>query len=128
MEKEEKRASFELYKSSICHYVKAKGDIDFLIEMLETDRVRELYNKEWYPEAFYLLGMVDYLSRVNGIEQCNIYDDIRCCRLEKLLYPGSMRVYYAALGEEIPEEKILKEAIPEFLRFNIVESEVRNVC
>ena len=37
-------------------------------------------------------------------------------------------VSYAATGDESIKEKALADAIPEFLRFNIVESEVRNVC
>lgn len=127
MEKK-RRTSFEVYKSNVCHYVKDKGDIEFLIEILETDKVREFYDRKWYPEAFYLLGMVDYLSRVNDVPLCTRYEDIRCCRLKERRYPESMLLYHALLKQEISEEEILETAIPEFLHFNIVESEVRDVC
>ena len=30
-----------------------------MIQVLETDEVRSLYDKHWYPEALYLLAMVD---------------------------------------------------------------------
>ena len=66
----EHRASFEVFKSNVCHAVKDKGDIDFLIDTLESDEIRRLYNKQWYPEALYLLAMVDYLSRENGVPLC----------------------------------------------------------
>lgn len=62
---EPKRSSFEVFKSNVCHFVKDKGDIDFIIDTLTTDEIRTLYNRKWYAEAFYLLAMIDYLSREN---------------------------------------------------------------
>ncbi len=41
-----------------------------MIQVLETDEIRSLYDKHRYPEALYLLAMVDYLSRENGIPLC----------------------------------------------------------
>lgn len=58
----EKRCSFELFKSNVCHRLKEQGDIDFLIETLKEDMIRQYYDKKWYPESFYLLAMVDYIS------------------------------------------------------------------
>lgn len=37
------RCSFEAFKSNICHHVKDMGDIDFIIETLEADEIRKLY-------------------------------------------------------------------------------------
>ena len=49
----EKRCSFELFKSNVCHRLKEQGDIDFLIETLKEDMIRQYYDKKWYPESFY---------------------------------------------------------------------------
>lgn len=121
------RVSFEVFKSNVCHYVKDKGDIEFMIEVLERENVRKLYNKKWYPEAFYLLAMLDYLSRENNVPICTNYNDIRACKLEKPLYPTSLLLASKAMNTEKYKEESLKNAIPEFMHFNIVESEVRNV-
>ena len=121
------RCSFETFKSNICHHVKDMGDIDFIIETLETDEIRKLYERRWYREALYLLGMIDYLSRINSIPLCTNYNDIRSQKLEKPYFPSSIIVSYAATGDESIKEKALENAIPEFIRLNIVESEVRNV-
>ena len=43
------RASFETYKSSVCHKVKDMGDMGFIIDILESDEIRRLYQKRWYP-------------------------------------------------------------------------------
>ena len=39
----EKRCSFELFKSNVCHWLKEEGDIDFLIQVLESDLIRKYY-------------------------------------------------------------------------------------
>ncbi len=128
VESSDYRCSFETFKSNTCHNVKDRGDIDFIIETLETDEVRKLYDRNWHREALYLLAMVDYLSRINGIPICTNYNDIRSKKLEKPYFPAGVVVSSVAIGDESIKEKALADAIPEFLRFNIVESDVRNVC
>ena len=122
------RCSFETFKSNTCHHIKDIGDIDFIIETLEADEIRKLYERSWYREALYLLAMVDYLSRINDLPLCTNYNDIRAQKFERPCFPAGVIVSYAATGDERIKEKALANAIPEFLRFNIVEGEVRNVC
>ncbi|MEE8814944.1 MAG: hypothetical protein SOH60_00575 [Lachnospiraceae bacterium] len=123
-----KRPSFEVYKSAICHRVKEKGDIDFLIDTLEGNEIRTFFDRGWYPESFYLLAMVDYLSRVNGVSLDNEFDDLRGYKLEKTLYPAGILLIATAEGNDNALKRALKEAIPEFLHFNIVEGNVRDVA
>lgn len=121
------RTSFEVFKSNICHLVKDMGDVDFLIDILEKDEVCELYNRKWYPEAFYLLAMVDYLSRENDVPLCTNYDDIRCQRLQETIYPAGVILCDEAMHTDRNKIESQKNAIPEFMRFNIVECDVRDV-
>jgi len=121
------RSSFENFKSTVCHRVKESGDIAFLLNTLESDEIRTYYERKWYPECLYLLAMVDYLSRENRIPVDAEYDDLRALRLEKPVYPAGIRAIAAAANSDIPLKEAEKEAIPEFSRFNIMESEVRNV-
>ena len=124
----EHRPSFEVFKSNVCHLVKDKGDIDFILDTLEKDEIRKMYDRRWYPEAFYLLAMVDYLSRENDVALCSNYNDIRRGRLKEPLYPTGTLISSAVMDSEHIKTESLKNAIPEFLRFNIVECEVRDVC
>jgi len=124
----EYRPAFETFKSNVCHAVKDKGDLDFLIYTLEADRIRKLYERGWYAESLYLLAMADYLSRENGVPLCGEYDDIRCAKLQRTIYPAGILAMCAALKSDEPKSESLREAIPEFLRHNIVEAEVRDVC
>lgn len=121
------RMSFEVYKSNVCHLVKDKGDIDFIIDVLSSDEIRRLYNRNWRIEAFYLLAMVDYLSRENEVPICTNYNDLRKQKLHETVYPIGAVLSDKAMKTDKHCKKCLENAIPEFLKFNIVESEVRNV-
>ena len=123
----EYRQSFDTFKSNVCHMVKDMGDIDFIINTLESDKIRKLYQKRWYPESLYLLAMVDYLSRENDLLICEDYNDIRAARLREPIYPSSVIAMSAFSRSDQPKQNSYAQAIPEFKRFNIVESEVRNV-
>lgn len=122
-----KRTSFEIFKSNVCHLVKDKGDIDFIIDTLMKNEIRILYDRGWYPESFYLLAMVDYLSNENEIPICTSYDDLRCQKMKETIFPISAILLDEAMKTDRNKQECIQHAIPEFLKYNIVESEVRNV-
>lgn len=118
-----KRSSFDIFKSNVCHRV-----IAFIISTLETDEISQYFERKWYAESFYLLAMLDYLSRRTNLPLCSRYNDIRKCKLQKTVYPSSvlMAAAVSPKGEKI-KKSARQDSIPEFIRFNIVESEVQNV-
>lgn len=122
-----KRSSFENFKSAVCHRVKRLGDIDFIMDTLESQEIRTYFDRKWYPESLYLLAMLDYVSRENDIPLCDDYDDLRQYKLEKPIYPSSIRAISAASRSDAALTRAAAAAIPEFRRFNIIENEVRNV-
>jgi hypothetical protein len=63
------------------------GDAEFVIEILESDIIREMYNRTWYPESFYLLAMTDYLCEEHKYGIATEYSDIRKQKLTKPIYP-----------------------------------------
>ncbi|GHU96821.1 hypothetical protein FACS1894208_11870 [Clostridia bacterium] len=108
----EYRPSFEMFKNDVCNHVRDMGDLDFIIDTLETGEIRKLWDKQWYPEALYLLAMVDYLSRENDLPLCADYADVRRARLTEPLYASGAH-------------SASTSAIPEFSQHNIIEAEVR---
>lgn len=122
-----KRSSFENFKSALCHRVREMGDLAFLEDTLISGEIRTYYNRKWYPESLYLLAMLDYISRENNVPLCSDYDDLRKFRFREPLYPAGISALCAASGDNDAKEKAMQMAIPEFLHFNIVEAEVRNV-
>ena len=125
---DEKRASFEVFKSNVCHRVKNLGEIQFMIELLKSDLITVYFQKQWYPESLYLLGMLDYLSRKNDIPICTNYNRLRFCKLEKILYPQGILLMSLIMKKPEILTESYENAIPEFRRFNIVENEVENVA
>ena len=121
------RPSFETFKSGVCHELKWKGDIDYILYLLESGIIREYFKKKWYPESLYLLAMLDYLSRINEVPLCTGYDDLRKCRLKSRVYPSDTILMQAMYQDDGYLERARKDAIPEFLNFNIVECNVRDV-
>ena len=121
------RVDFELFKSATCHRLKEMGDIDFIIDTLESKVIFSYMGRSWYPEALYLLALLDYISRENDIPLCKEYEEIRRKKLPATVYPRSVLAVCAAAKDDTAKRTAVKNAIPEFLRHNIVESEVRNV-
>lgn len=121
------RSSFDVFKSNICHLVKDKGELSFIRDMLCSDEVNKLYEREWYAECLYLLAMIDYLSCKNDIPLYNGYDKLRTGKLNKVLYPSDIIAMYTLSGDESILEKSYENSIPEFKRFNIVENDIGNV-
>lgn len=121
------RTSFDVFKSEVCHRVRSLGDVEFLIQQLKSNSIREYYKRKWYPECLYLLAMIDYLCRINGIPLDEEYDDLRKMKLSHTIYPTGILLEANVLNDEHIKEQAIKNAIPEFLAFNIVESEIRDV-
>ena len=71
--------------------------------------------------------MLDYICNENGIPLCSDYSDIRKVRLSRTLYSAGVIAESKALGSDEPKKRAVENAIPEFMHFNIAESEVRDV-
>ncbi|MDR1538023.1 MAG: hypothetical protein LBU32_08500 [Clostridiales bacterium] len=41
---------------AVCQMVRDMGDIGFIIDTLESDKIRTLYERRWFPESLYLLA------------------------------------------------------------------------
>ncbi len=122
-----KRLVFENFKSETCQELKRMGDTPFIIDLLESDRIRKYFKDQWYPEALYLLAMLDFLCKENDIPVCTDYDDIRKTKLSEPLFPSSVVALAEATNNKQYYTDAMEHSIPEFLKYNIVESEIRDV-
>lgn len=124
----EYRPDFSLFKSHVCHDVRREGNLDFIIKTLDSNSIHLYWERGWFAEAFYLLAMVDYLSRISDIPPCSDFDEIRGYKLARPLYPRGAVLTDLISPQLSKKEVCLKDTIPEFMRFNIVEGDVHNVC
>ena len=118
---------FEAFRSSICHMVKSMGELPFVLETLKSNLIREKWNEDKYEECFYLLAMVDYLSRKNNIPLVNDYDDIRMNKLLEPLFPRDINLIDTLFPEKHIKDEASRKSIPEFSKFNIIETEISDV-
>ncbi len=121
----DKNYSFNIFRSEQCHLVNRMGEIDYVIDLLEKKKIDHFWRLDMKAEAFYLLAMLDYLSRLNDIPICTEYEELRKYKLEKTVYPADTDLSERLLGKDMRTEAMM-HAIPEFLAFNIVECEIIN--
>ena len=119
---------FENYKSNVCHLLHNLGDIKFLQTVLEDDTISQLDKNNLTGYALYLVAMVDYISKENSVPLCTKYDWLRKLKLPELEIPVSIQLYIDICGKDETYQKIYNQAIPEFLKYNILEGDIRNVC
>ena len=119
----DKNRTFELFRGEQHHLVKRMGEIAYVIDLLENKRIDYYWKLDMKAEAFYLLAMLDYLSRRNELPICEEYNEIRKYKLEKPVYPADTEIAEKLLGKDM-HKTALKNSIPEFMEYNIVECEV----
>lgn len=121
-------SDFENYKSNVCHLLHNLGDIDFIRTILEDDTIGQLARNKLTGYALYLVAMLDYVSKENDVEICTNYNWLRQLKLPELLIPVSIKLGMKMFGNDEVFKEAYKDAIPEFLKYNIMEGDVRNVC
>lgn len=123
---ETQRPSFDNFRSEICHKVRSYGDLSFIKWAEEKNTIQLYYDKGWKEEAFYLLAMVDYLRRIHDLPENETYSAMRKETLPATVYPSSLRVLAIARQNPSLLDEAKQNALPEFIRFNIVENDIRN--
>lgn len=116
--------TFTWFRSEQCHLVHRKGELDYLIDVLEKKEIDRYWRLAMYAEAMYTLAMVDYISRRNDLPRCENYNEIRQYKLDHVSYPVDVILQGKLLKDDTAYQRAEKGAIPEFRRFNIVEGEV----
>ena len=118
---------FEIFKSGVCHQLKRYGDFEFIREIEESNDIEIAIDCGYEKEGLYLLAMVEYLCRVNDLPFAKKYDRFEALHLSEKIYPCGI-VLLSMTSEPDAKQRAEKEAIPEFLKRNIVEGNIRNVC
>ena len=118
---------FEAYKSNVCHLLHNLGDIEFIRTILIDDTITQFVKHGYGAWALYLLAMLDYISKENNVPTCTKYEYLRNQKLPELLIPLSIRIFKEMFNDDTVFQEEYKNAIPEFLKYNIMEGDIRNV-
>lgn len=116
---------FEVFKGNVYVRIQENGPLDFISKILVSNVIEEYWNDQNTLYAIYLLAMVDYLSKMNGVPLYSKYDYMRKYKLKDRIYPLSITI--SAKIDNKSEEEYIDDAIPEFLKYNIVEGDIFNI-
>lgn len=112
------------FRSNECHKLKELGWSEYICWSLKTQRAENFIKNKEYFNGLYVMGMVDYLCRLHDLPLYEGYHSYRNkIGLKNTAYPVSYDI-----APHYIKEKMIKNAIPEFARFNIIEGDVFDVC
>ena len=78
--------NFYVLADSMLGRLRATGDLAFIDRIDQNGWIERLYQGREYRCALFLLGMLDYLCRENGVRQVARYDEYRKARLDGPVY------------------------------------------
>ena len=122
---------YDNFKSNTCHFLKQLGDRDFLFHVISEQWIPVFFRLNMPEKAFYILALTDYLSETHGMPPFAEYDEYRSLKLPITIFPKDI-LYLNELSQEDEKKKAIKKAQnseigKRFLKFNIIEDDIRNV-
>jgi hypothetical protein len=121
---------FDLFASHVRHRIKSLGDRDFINTAVSSHDIENYWDAGEYAYAFYLMAAVDYLCRINDIPPYDneAFSEIRKRKLVEVIYPPDVYLIERLLPEKKPREDSERKSIPEFIKYGIVEVNIRDVA
>ncbi|MCR5067175.1 MAG: helix-turn-helix transcriptional regulator [Erysipelotrichaceae bacterium] len=118
------RPRFENFKKDCKKRLRVLGDHDFITDVIDSKDIDFFIRHKWYPEAFYLLALLDYVCTRNKVMLYPDYKKLRSMKLSQPVYPDEVIILASSINSDRPMHEARKQAMPEFLRYNIVEISV----
>lgn len=116
--------NFYVLADSMLGRLRATGDLAFIDGIDQNEWIERLYQSGQYRCALFLLGMVDYLCRKNGIRQVARYDEYRKVRLDGPVYAlRTLNVNDDDGAFQRARTEAENNAIPELGRYGIYMTE-----
>lgn len=116
--------NFYVLADSMQGRLRATGDLAFIDGIDQNGWIERLYQGREYRCALFLLGMLDYLCRKNGVRQVARYDEYRKARLDGPVYAlRTLNVNDDDGAFQRARTEAENNAIPELGRFGIYMTE-----
>lgn len=116
--------NFYVLADSMLGRLRATGDLAFIDGIDQNGWIERLYQSGQYRCALFLLGMMDYLCRKNGVRQVARYDEYRKARLDGPVYTlRTLNVNDDDGAFQRARTEAENSAIPELWRFGIYMTE-----
>lgn len=116
--------NFYVLADSMLGRLRATGDLAFIDGIDQNGWIERLYQSRQYRCALFLLGMMDYLCRKNGVRQVARYDEYRKARLDGPVYAlRTLNVNDDDGAFQRARTEAENNAIPELGRYGIYMTE-----
>ena len=117
---------FRYFRNNLLSDLKRSDQITFINRIIKAKEIDFYYKNNAKEYAFYLLALIDYLSRINKHKlYTSRYNNLRKETLDNPFFVGSKLIKFNTIEEA--EKGLEIKVIPEFKKFNIIESDVFNV-
>ena len=121
--------NFYVLADSMLGRLRATGDLAFIDGIDQNEWIERLYDDEQYRCALFLVGIMDYLCRKNGVRQVARYDEYRALRLDSPVYSlNTLNVDSDEGDYQRARNEAENNAIPELGRYGIylTEEDIRH--
>lgn len=121
--------NFYVLADSMLGRLRATGDLAFIDGIDQNGWIERMYQGREYRCALFLLGMMDYLCRKNGVRQVARYDEYRKTRLDGPVYAlRTLNVNDDDGAFQRARTEAENNAIPELGRYGIylTEEDIRH--
>ena len=127
------RIFFDNFRSEVCHILKSAGDAEFVSIVVSEKWVETFWKWNWKEESLYTLALLDYLSDLYDVTPYSAYDWYRKQKLDETLFPQSIMIEDRLKPERKIKEKVVEDCRNNycssfFIKYNIVEGDIRNVA
>ena len=108
--------AFVFFRNSMLYYLDRLGEEGFIRFIMEKKLIDYMYSQDSYPEALYLIGLIDYLCDKNELPRITCYNLYRGETMEEPVFAQNGRV------NPIVDYACFKDVIPQILKFNFIET------
>ncbi|SDW03814.1 Cro/C1-type HTH DNA-binding domain-containing protein [Kandleria vitulina] len=124
----EKRPGLENFKREVRQGINEMGEVKYVISVLGKNVIDFYMQLDWHIEALYLLATIEYLCHKNHLDFIDQYDysALETYVPEEAIYPEGIGLLSRIMGMDM-KERVLEFAIPEYMKYNIIEYEMDQV-
>lgn len=112
----------------LARWKREEKELLFLESLLETQIVDELMETGKKRKALYIVSLVTYIYNLNRKEEPESNKKYSKEKLDQVTFYDDVELYTRIVKKNTMKERLLREAIPEFLVHNIVETSVEQTC
>lgn len=100
----------------------------FVSELIQSQLIQLLINRSKERQALYTIGLIEYLCRTENLKIPSEIEGYAQMKLEKVTFYDDVEVYCGIVQSNEMKDRLIKNALPDFLAHNIVETSIEQVC